>query len=156
MADDPGFASKRAAMDYLADVLPQATAANPEYRTVKDGTVSRWLTKSVRFGESASGAVSVTMQETYSQTQAGKTTPGTHEAAFSLADVAIKDFTEPGDVTPDGKPSRGVIFACEKPGCVAAVWGDRASQADMTDISLQDDAVRGKILAAFLYLKGVK
>jgi hypothetical protein len=149
MAGD--FASHQQAMDYLAAALPRATAENPQYRTLSDGTVSQWLTQEVRF--SGKGAVRVEMLESYTQTKDGKTTPGTHAATFSLADVEVTEFTEPGDVTPDGAPARGVLFSCKAPGCVAADWGRQASKADKTDISLQDDGVRAKILAAFRYLK---
>ncbi len=73
------------------------------------------------------------MRESYTQTKDGKTTPGTHEAAFSLADVEITEFTEAGDVTPEGAPSRGVMFTCKTPGCVSAKWGGQASKADKTE-----------------------
>ena len=156
MADDAAFASRQAAMDYLSATLPKATAANPEFRTVKDGVQTRWLTKAARFGEGASGAVVVTMEEEYTQTRDGQATPSTHEAAFSLADVKVSELTEPGDVTPDGRPARGVLFSCEKPGCVAARWGGQPSAGDKTDIYLQDDAVRARVLAGFQFLKGAK
>jgi hypothetical protein len=147
MAED--FTSRAAAKDYLAAELPRATAANPKYRTLSDGTVSQWLTQEIRFGDRGA----VTMRESYTQAKDGKTIPGTHEAAFSLGDVEISEFTEAGDVTPDGAPSRGVMFKCNTPGCVAAVWGGQPSKADKTDISIQDDATRARILGAFRYLK---
>ena len=157
MANEAGFDSKAAAMDYLAATLPQATAANPDYRTVKDGTVTRWLTKAVRFfGQETAGPVSVAMQETYTETKDGETTPAAHEAAFSLAEVEVSELTEPGDVTPEGAAARGVLFACTRPGCIAAKWREQPSVGDRTDIYLQDDAVRAKVLAAFQYLKGAK
>ena len=52
------FATRAQAMDYLARALPEATAANPKYLTKADGTVSQWLTESVRFAEAA-GVVTV-------------------------------------------------------------------------------------------------
>ena len=149
LADDADFASPAQATDYLAATLPRATAENPKYRTVADGTVSQWLTQEVRF----SGMGEVEMLESYTQEKDGKTTPGAHKAAFSLADVEVSEFTEPGDVTPDGAPARGVLFSCQRPGCIAAAWGDQAAPADKTDISLQEDGVRAKVLAAFRYLK---
>jgi hypothetical protein len=147
MAED--FTSRAQAQNYLAAELPRATAANPKYRTLSDGTVSRWLTQEVRFGDNNS----VEMRERYTQTRDGKTIPGTHEATFSLADVEISDLTEAGDVTPQGAPARGVLFQCRTPGCVAAKWSGQPSKADKTDISLQDDATRARVLAAFRYLK---
>lgn len=147
MAED--FASRAQAQNYLAAELPRATAANPKYRTLSDGTVSQWLMQEIRFGDNHK----VEMRETYTQAKDGKTTPETHEAAFSLADVEISEFTEAGDVTPEGAPSRGVLFRCTTPGCVAAKWGGHPSKADKTDISLQDDATRARVLAAFRYLK---
>jgi hypothetical protein len=142
------FASRQQAIDYLAETLPRATAANPKYKTLRDGTESRWLTQAIRFDSDK-----VEMRESYTQTKDGKTIPGTHAATFSLADVELSEFTEPGDVTPDGAPSRGLLFTCKAPGCVAAAWGGKPSKADKTDISLQDDATRARILAAFRYLK---
>jgi len=147
------FATRAQAMDYLGKALPQATAANPKYTAKGDGALSRWLTDEVLFAADASGAVKVTMRESYWQTQAGKTTPGTHEAAFSLAEVKISDFSAPDDLTPEGAPARGVIFTCAKPGCIAALWSGQPSRADKTDIYIQDDATRAKILAALRRLQ---
>jgi hypothetical protein len=147
------FTTRQEAMDYIARTLPTATAANPTYTTRADGTVSQWLTEGVAFETGANGAVSVTMRERYTQEKAGKTTPGRHEARFCFADVAVTDFTEPGDVTPSGEPSRGILFTCRKPKCIGAIWGDTASLADKTDISIQDATTRETLLAAFRRLQ---
>ena len=152
MADE-SFASRRAAMDYLAAALPRATAENPVYKTLSDGSLSKWLTHEVRFGADAHGATTIDMRESYTQEKGGKTVPGTHQAAFSLGDVEISEATLPGDVTPDGKPAQAVMIACVKPGCVAAVWSGQKSQSDKTDIYIHDGATRAKILAALRYLK---
>jgi hypothetical protein len=146
------FATRAQAMDYLAGALPAATAENPKYLTKADGTVSQWLTESVGFAEAA-GVVTVTMRERFSQTQGGKTTEGKHDAAFALSEVTVSEFTEPGDVTPAGDPALGILFTCAKPGCVAAHWGDAASRADKTDISVQNPETRAKLLAAFRRLQ---
>ena len=151
MADE--FPTRAQAMDYLKSALAQATAANPKYTAKSDGTVSRWLTDEVEFETDAAGAVEVTMRESYTQTQAGKTTPGKHEAAFSLADVKISDFAAPNDLTPEGAPARGLIFICATPGCIAARWSGAPSRADKSDIYIQDDAARARILAAFRRLQ---
>ena len=152
MAQQP-FTTRAQAIDYLAAALPKATRENPIYLTKSDGSQSQWLTDDIQFAGASGGPVSVAMRESYSQTQAGKTTPGQHEAAFSLADVKISEFTEPGDVTPTGAPARGVLFACVKPGCIAAKWGGKPSRADKTDISIQNDEARARILAAFRRLQ---
>jgi hypothetical protein len=152
-AEEAGFASSVEAMKWLARELPRVTEANPKYLTKSDGTVSRWLTKAVRFARQADGHVYVFMQESFTQTKSGVSTPGQHEAKFSLGDVEISDFSEPGDLTPAGDPSRGILFTCGKPGCVAAVWSGKAAPSDKTDISIQDDALRAKVLAAFRYLQ---
>ncbi len=152
-AGETGFASSAEAMKWLARELPRVTQANPKYLTKSDGTVSQWLTKVVRFSREADGRVRVAMQESYTQTKGGVSTPGQHEAKFSLGDVEITDFSEPGDVTPAGEPSRGILFTCNKPRCVAAVWSGKAAPSDKTDISIQDDALRAKVLAAFRYLQ---
>lgn len=152
----PVFASAHDAETYLAHALPKATRSNPKYLTMKDGSRSEWLTKSVSVSVLPTGAFAVAMNESYTQWQGEVATPGTHKAAFSLADVVIADFTEAGDVTPQGKPARGIQFSCAKPGCVAAEWGGKPSRADKTDIYIQDDAERARIVAAFLFLKGGK
>ena len=89
------FATRAQAMDYIAATLPKATAANPAFVTKADGTVSKWLTQDVAFSTGAHGAVTVTMRETYTQTQNGKTTDGRHAATFSLAALDVSDFTAP-------------------------------------------------------------
>jgi hypothetical protein len=149
----PPFATPKQAMDFLADALPKATVDNPKYLTKKDGTLSRWLTQELRFTSGADSAIGVAMRETYTQEKDGKATPGQHEAAFSLGEVEITEFTEPGDVTPSGDAARGLMFTCKAPGCVAAKWGEQSSRADKTDVSVQDDATRAKLLAAFRYLQ---
>lgn len=146
------FATRAQAMDYLAGALPAATAANPKYLTKADGTVSQWLTESVHF-EEAGGGVTVTMRERFTQTQGGKTTEGKHDAEFALNEVTVSEFTEPGDVTPAGDPALGILFTCAKPGCVAAHWGEAASRADKTDISVQNPQTRADLLAAFRRLQ---
>lgn len=151
MADE--FATRAEAMRYLATALAQATAENPKYTAKGDGTVSQWLTNEVLFATAATGAVEVTMRESYVQTRDGKTTPGKHEATFSLADVEITEFAAPYDLTPEGTPARGLLFACAKAGCVAALWSGKPSRADRSDIYIQDDAARARILAAFRRLQ---
>ena len=147
------FASRAEAEGYIAKALPKATADNPKYLTKSDGVVSRWLTQDIRFTAGPDGATRVVMRENYTQEKAGKTTPGRHEAEFSLDEVEITEFAELGDVTPKGDASRGLMFTCKAPGCVAAKWDEHASRADRTDISVQDDAARAKLLAAFRYLQ---
>jgi hypothetical protein len=147
------FATRAQAQDYLATALPRATAQNPKYTADNDGVVSRWLTDSVHFATGAAGAVHVTMRENYTQTSAGKTIPGRHEAAFSLADVEIADFAATHDRTPEGSPALGLLFTCVNPGCIAAVWTGEPSRADKTDIYIQDKATRARILAAFRRLQ---
>jgi hypothetical protein len=95
----------------------------------------------------------VTMRERFTQTQGGKTTEGSHEAAFALNAVTVSEFTEPGDVTPAGDSALGILFTCAKPGCVAAHWGEAASRADKTDISVQNPQTRADLLAAFRRLQ---
>jgi hypothetical protein len=151
MAED--FTTRAQAMDYLVQTLPKATSQNPEYLTKSDGIVSRWLTHKLHFARTGQNAVTVKMWESYTQTKDGKTTPGTHEAAFSLAQVEISEFASPGDFTPEGAPARGIIFVCAKAGCISALWSGHPSSADKTDIYIQDEATRARILAAFRRLQ---
>jgi hypothetical protein len=152
-AGETGFASSAEAMKWLARELPRITQANPRYTTKSDGTVSQWLTKAVHFARATDGHLRVDMRESYTQTKGGVSTPGRHEAAFSLSDVEITDLSNADDVTPEGTPSRGILFTCIKSGCVAAVWGGKAAPSNKTDISIQDEASRAKVLAAFRYLQ---
>jgi hypothetical protein len=147
------FATRAQARNYLAKALPRATAQNPKYTAKSDGAVSQWLTDEVLFATDAKGAVEVTMRESYAVTKGGQTTPGKHEAAFSLADVEITDFSAPHDLTPEGAAARGLLFTCAKPHCIAARWSGVASRADKSDIYIQDDATRARILAAFRRLQ---
>ena len=147
------FASHAQAMAYLADALPKASRQNPEYVAKSDGTVSRWATDAVHFSAADGGAVVIEMRESYTQTQGGKTSPGEHEAKFSLADVDISDLTDPAYATPSGEPARALLFVCKTAGCIAAKWSGQASKADKSDISIQDDVTRAKLLAAFRALQ---
>ncbi len=146
---EPRAAARGAAMDYLVHALPKATADNPKYLTVATGVASQWLTEDVRFSETADGVVSVTMRERFSQTKDGATVWDRHQSTFSLAEVAVSEFHAPGDTTPTGEPAAGILFTCLKPGCVAALWGDKPSRADKTDIYIADAATRARILGAF-------
>jgi hypothetical protein len=152
-AGETGFASSAEAMSWLARELPRVTQANPKYLTKSDGTVSRWLTKSVRFSHGAGGHIGVAMQESFTQIKGGVTKPGRHEARFFLGDVEITDLSNADDVTPTGASSRGILFTCNQPRCIAAVWDGEAAPSSKTDISIQDDASRAKVLAAFRYLQ---
>ncbi len=151
MADT--FATRAQATEFIARSLPKATAANPKYRTVADGTVSRWLTEEVHFTTDAAGAVTTSMRERFTQTQGDKITEGKHLVSFSFAEVTAAEFTAPWDVTPAGEPALGLLFTCAKSGCVAAVWGDAPSRADKADIYVQDAATRANLLAAFKRLQ---
>jgi hypothetical protein len=151
MAD--AFPTRAEAMDYIATALPKATSENPKYLTKADGTVSVWLTESVLFPADPTGALAVVMRERFTQTQAGKTTEGRHEAAFSLAAVTVGEFTAPWDVTPTGEAALGLLFTCLAPGCVSARWGDAPSRADKADIYVQDEGARARLLAAFRRLQ---
>ena len=152
-AGDNVFTSRRQAEDFLASALPEITKANPKYLTKAEGYESIWLTKSLRFEDLGARGVRVALDEEFTQFKSGVATPGTHQAAFSLADVTITTFTEPGDVTPSGELAMGILFTCAARGCVEAAWSGQSSKADKTDISIQDSTTRAKVLAAFVYLK---
>ncbi len=155
VAEEATFGSRREAEDYLTRALPLATRANPKYLTKAEGVETLWLTKSLKFTGSPAAGIQVAMDEEYTQYRAGVATVGAHQAEFSLADVEISAFTEPGDVTPDGEVSRGVLFGCVAPKCIRASWSGQPSLADKTDIYVQEVVVRDKILAAFVFLKRI-
>ncbi len=150
---DMVFSSRMDAEAFLARELPIATAANPNYRGKDDGVETQWLTKSVRFSDAPDGGVVVAMDEEFTEIRASGRKPGTHDARFSLRDVNISTRTDETQLTPSGEPAMAVIFNCAAPKCVHAKWNGEASTSDWTDISIQDPFVRGRILAAFEYLK---
>jgi hypothetical protein len=152
-AEEAAWNSPDEAQAFLAQALPKATRENPGFISKADASVSEWFTDRLSFSRGADNAFHIVMFESFTRKHDGATTPGQHEASFSLADVAISEFEEAGDVTPTGAPSRGVLFTCAKPGCVEARWNDEASRADKTDISIQNDTARARILSAFRYLK---
>lgn len=147
------FATRTQAMDYIVATLPGAIAANPEYLTKADGTLTRWMTDEISFTSDGAGAAVVTMKEHFVQTREGKTVQARHEARFALPDVTIGLYREPGDFAPSGETAIGVSFTCKAPGCVAAIWGDAPSKADSTDFYVQDVATRDRLLAAFQRLQ---
>jgi len=147
------FATRQQAVDYISATLPKATAANPEYLTKADGTLTRWFTDDVHFETDAKGGVTVTMREHFVATKAGKNTQARHEARFALSDVTVGLYELAGDVTPSGQPALGLAFTCKTPGCVAALWGEAPSHADMTDVSIQDKPTRDRLMTAFRRLQ---
>lgn len=147
------FESRSQAVAYIVATLPKAIAANPKYLTKADGTLTQWVTDEVRFATDGAGAAVVTLREHFVQTKAGNSTQAPHEARFSLSEVKIGRYLEPGDVTPSGEAAIGVSFTCKTPGCVAAIWGAAPSRADSTDFYVQDVATRDRLLAAFQRLQ---
>jgi hypothetical protein len=142
------FPSRAEAMDYIKEALPTATAANPSYLTKSSGAKTTWVTDEVSFAADV-----VTMREHFAATKDGKTVEARHEARFSVADVHIGPYIEVGDVTPTGAAAIGIAFACRTAGCVSAIWGDKPSHADSTDVYVQDLATRDRLLAAFRRLQ---
>jgi len=147
------FSTRAQAMDFIAVALPKATSENPKYVTKADGTVSQWLTEQVGFASAGANPVTTTMHERFTQRQGDKTTEGKHRATFSMSEVTVAEFSAPWDVTPSGAPALGLLFTCDKPGCVAAYWGEAPSKADKADLYIQDPAKRAQLLAAFRRLQ---
>lgn len=148
------FSSREDAERFLAGALPLATAANPRYFSTADKVETRWLTKSVEFRDGPAGqGIQVFMDEEFTEVRAGVTTPGTHQAAFSLGEVKVSPHKDETATTDAGEAALGIIFNCAAPGCIQAKWNGAESSADWTDIYLQDAALRGQILAAFEFLK---
>jgi hypothetical protein len=153
-ADATVFSSRKDAEDFLARTLPLATAVNPEYYSKTDKAETRWLTKSIEFQDGPPGhGILISTDEEFTEVRAGVATPGTHQAIFSLGDVNISMESSDTDATAAGEPALGIIFNCAAPKCIQAKWSGQASSADWTDIYLQDATVRGRILAAFEFLK---
>ena len=150
-ANVAAFASKEEAKAFLAHYLPIATAGNPRYRSDKAGVAMAWITKAITFATPAdSNGILVSMSEDVLEFHNGvRAATGTHEAAFSIGDVKISERKESGDLTEAGEPAVGIIFNCHSGKCIRSAYDGHPSLTDWTDISIQDAALRGRILAAF-------
>lgn len=148
------FVTKDEAEAFLAKALPEATAANPKYRAA-DGGLTQWLTRRIVFGPGASpSGVAVEMKEDVLQFRDGRqTSKGTHEVRFLIEDVQISELADSADLTENGEKARGIIFRCNSGKCIEAKWDGAPAPSDWSDISIQDPAMRAKILAAFQALK---
>jgi hypothetical protein len=153
-ADTAEFASKEDAEAFLAKTLPIATAANPKYRG-EAGALTQWLTKEVTFGPGKSpNGIAIRMSEAVLDFRNGAlASTGSHEVQFQIEDVSVSLLTDSPDLTEAGEQGQGVIFHCNSGKCVSHKWNGADSTADSTDISIQDLAMRDKILAAFQALK---
>lgn len=155
-AADGQFASKEEAEAFLITALPQATAANPKYRGT-DGALTQWLTKTVAFGSGDTPTgVSMEMTEGILEFRNGaQSATGSHEVRLLIEDVQISELTDSTDVTENGDKAFGILFRCNSGKCIAAKWNGVATPSDTADISIQDAALRAKILSAFQTLKRI-
>lgn len=149
----PSFASEADAAAFLSEALPAATAANPKYRTPGADYDRRWLIKTVEFSRGERGAIA-TIDEAFEDYRNGAlVSRGTHQAAFSVNDVAITLETAE-DVADTGAKAQGVLFTCVGEPCIQSVWDGQKSVSARTDVYVQDAQRRDQILAAFLALQG--
>jgi len=155
IANDGEFASAEDAEAYLIETLPLAAAGNPKYRGEKEGTLTQWLTKTVKFRPSATPhGILITMDEEAVEFRDGvKTGVVTHDVEFAIEDVRVSELSDSAYLTESGEKALGIIFHCNSGKCIAARWNGAPSSADKTDISIQDPALRAKILKAFEALK---
>jgi hypothetical protein len=153
-SDAAEFASKEEAEAFLAKTLPIATASNPKYRG-DAGALTQWLTKELTFGPTKNpNGISVHMSEAVLNFRNGAlVSTGSHEVQFQIEDVSVSVLKDSPDLTEAGEQGQGVIFHCATGKCVAHKWDGVESSSDWTDISIQDLALRDKILAAFMTLK---
>jgi hypothetical protein len=151
VAETSAFASKEEAQDYLARQLPIATAANPRYRSGGDGLEMAWITQEVKFSPAtASGGTRVSMSEAIFEFHNGERgAAGRHDVEFVLEDVKISERRDGAEVTASGEKALGVIFNCLSGKCIRSAYNEHPAPVDWTDISIQDDAARGRILKAF-------
>ena len=154
-ADEAAFASKQEAEEFLARTLPIATAGNPRYRSEEPGVTTAWITKTVKFGPGKSGhGRLVSMSEEVLGFRNGvQVTTGSHDVAFLIEDVKIAENRDPGTLTESGDISLGVIFNCNSGKCIQSSYDGKQSMTESGDISIQDAALRSKILKAFETLK---
>jgi len=148
-------APAEAAESFLAHALPLATAGNPKFRSPEPGVLMAWITRSIAFSRlpHAKG-ITVAMSEEVQEFRNGVLSrSGSHDTEFSLADVAIAELRDGGDLTESGDKAIGVIFRCKSGKCIRAHYDGAPATVDATDISIQDDAMRADILRAFETLK---
>jgi hypothetical protein len=148
------FLTKEEAESFLIKALPSATAGNPKYRG-ENGALTEWLTREVAFGPGAiASGISVVMKEDILEFRDGRqTATGTHDLSFFIEDVQISELTDGTEVTEKGDKALGVIFRCNAGKCINAKWNGVATPSDWSDISIQDNETRLKVLAAFQALK---
>jgi hypothetical protein len=148
------FASQAEAEAFLSRAVPDATAANPKYRSPGKDVATRWLTKTIAFRHSQNGGVVVSTNEDMEEYRNGSlSSRGTHEATFAIDDVTVSPETSGQDTTESGEKAMGVIFRCVGGPCVEAVWDRKSSMSAWTDIYLQDPKSQAQILAAFQALQ---
>ena len=153
VAEPPAFATPAEAEDYLTKAVPDAVAANPKYRSKDTGVVTHWMVHSIVFGKTDDGSVEVSTDESFDEYRKDKMESGTHHARFAVDEVTIEPEVSVHDVTESGKDALGVIFRCKGAPCIHAIWNGNPSMSAWTDIYIQDDATRERILAAFRALK---
>jgi hypothetical protein len=151
-ADDSAFATRQGAEEFLAHALPTATAANPRYRSDRQGVTMAWITKSIKFGPSKTpnGRLASMSEEALEFHDGVRAATGAHDVEFAIEDVTISARTDSGTLTEKGEPGFAVIFNCNQGQCIRSVRDGVSSLEAMTDISIQDVATRDKILKAFL------
>jgi hypothetical protein len=153
-AADSAFSTRQSAEEFLARALPAATAANPRYRSGKQGVTMAWIAKSIKFSPGAPAGRLVIMSEEALEFHDGVlSATGAHEVEFAIEDVAISARTDSGTLTEKGEPGLAVIFNCNQGKCIRVIRDGAPSSEDFTDISIQDVATRDKILKAFLAVK---
>jgi hypothetical protein len=147
------FKSKSEAEAFLAGAVPAATAANPKYRSPDSDVATRWLTKTVGFKDNGNGGIGVSTDESAEDYRNGaRTAQRTHQAEFAIDDVAISEETA-DDFAETGNKARGVMFKCVAAPCIDAVWSGEKSTSAWTDVYIQDEAQRRRILGAFRLLQ---
>jgi hypothetical protein len=147
------FESKSEAEAFLARALPAATAANPKYRSPGGDVETRWLMRTISFKDNEGGGLIVSTDEAVEDYRADKlSAQRTHTATFAIDDVVISEETT-DDLAENGERARGVLFKCAGAPCIRAVWSGENSISDSTDVYLQDDTQRRRILDAFQALR---
>jgi hypothetical protein len=150
-SDIAAFSSREVAENFLARFLPIATAKNPRYRSDQAGVAMAWITRDVKFApDKTANGISVSMSEEVLEFRNGaQTSTGSHQVEFSLGDVKISERRDGADLTESGEIALGVIFNCHSGKCIRSTYNGQPSSVDWTDISIQDDALRGQVLKAF-------
>jgi hypothetical protein len=151
---ETAFATKAEAEAYLAKALPDVTEANPRYRAPGSDIETRWLTKTIKFSQSADGGVSVATHEAVIDYRGDAVVrEGSHDAAFPIDAIDVALIAESGEIVDKLEAAAGVLFKCRSAACIETDRNGVKSVDAAADISVADSVALARIASAFRALQ---